>query len=61
MLSSVLNSDRAVQMNINIMRAFVRLVEHGGRTIADSVVRLSTALTRAIAASLSCLGYPIGP
>jgi hypothetical protein len=27
MLSSVLNSDRAVQMNINIMRAFVRLRE----------------------------------
>ena len=27
MLSSVLNSDRAVQMNILIMRAFVRLRE----------------------------------
>lgn len=27
MLSSVLNSDRAVQMNLNIMRAFVRLSE----------------------------------
>ena len=27
MLSSVLNSDRAVKMNINIMRAFVRLRE----------------------------------
>jgi len=41
MLSSVLNSERAVQVNIEIMRAFVRLREfltthvHFGRTLLD--------------------------
>jgi hypothetical protein len=50
MLSSVLNSDRAVEVNIAIMRAFVRLREKiGDKKIKDQ--------KRVPCPSASCLGF----
>jgi len=46
MLSSVLNSARAVQMNITIMRAFVRLREvvAGNRMLAEKLERVTATV-----------------
>jgi hypothetical protein len=62
MLSSVLNSDRAIQMNIYIMRAFVKLrhmvidnknlamkvteLEKGQKEHTDTLIIISTALNK---------------
>jgi hypothetical protein len=48
MLSSVLNSDRAVQMNIVIMRAFVKLREvlAGNRELARRLEQVEARLQR---------------
>jgi len=48
MLSSVLNSERAVQMNIVIMRAFVRMREllASHKSLADKIEKLEQMQTR---------------
>jgi ORF6N domain len=56
MLSSVLRSERAVQMNIAIMRAFVRMRELMAthKDIAARVERLERGQERAAASALNC-------
>jgi phage regulator Rha-like protein len=65
MLSSVLNSDRAVQMNITIIRAFIKMREilSINRALAEKIERLTatqkehTALFDAVIADIQRLDY----
>ena len=58
MLSSVLNSRRAVQVNIEIMRAFVRLREIMA-THKDLVRRLNESFPLLVSRSPCPLDYPL--
>ncbi len=75
MLSSVLNSDRAVQMNIYIMRAFVKLreimatnteiaekikeLEKGHRENKEHIIAVASALKKMMSKRPSAIGFVV--